>query len=56
MMNLHNSIQSSVLKSNQTSVVTVGGKINVDKEEIELKKNQFEPHASESVVFDTQAI
>ena len=33
-------MQSSVQK---TSVVTVGGKIKVDKEEIELKKSQFEP-------------
>ena len=52
-------MQSSVLKSNQTSVVTVGGKRKVDKEEIELKKNQIEPHAPDSVVFvnnDTHAI
>ena len=58
-MNLHNVMQSSVLKSNQTSVVTVGGKRKVNKEEIELKKNQIEPHAPDSVVFvnnDTHAI
>ena len=52
-------MQSSVLKSNQTSVVAVGGKINVEKEEIELKKNQIEPRSPDSVVFvnnDTHAI
>ena len=47
MMNL----QSSVLKSNNTSAVTVGGKRKIDVEEIELK-NQFEPHVSKSVVID----
>lgn len=41
-------MQSSVLKTDQTSAVTVGGKRKVNDEEIELKKNQFAP---ESVVF-----